>query len=522
MAPNNQSEIVKMQDNRVFVQYGGAGINNQLYFSGIDSNYAYVKGVTRPQLGGVDPINVGDPNQAGAYRAIARSVSAPGLPTFSIELMHKAGVLPRHALLRGCAITAYVSNGACKTLSNIDTGFLTLKILSGGLVTDVDAGDVSDREADDPIMTTLSITAQEIYDVTKLQAGELDSAALTAEVMDLTYGDNTSCAECGPADDGTQRRYVLVRGAAAAAPFVRYTTDGGTTWTSLAITGSITAEAPVSIKQMGDYLIVLSPTGQSATQSAIYYTTINKLTGVPVATWTKIAAGFTVGATRLAADMTVINRNLAFICGGSGEILKLTDPTAGVTSVGTFSANALTRIRHTNGGDVIVAVGAAGTVLISENRGGSFGAVTTSPGAGLALTALEVFDANRILVGAGNGQLWYTDRKGEAAWVQEFVNGAAPTAINDILFVTPEIGYVTYVQTDARVAATVNGGSTWGNSSNAASSRIGGIQTTRTRFNRVAAPLSNSWANNSNYAMFGGVGTGGVVGVVAHAAGGVF
>lgn len=496
-APGN-SEIITGRMGRPYLQIGGPRPNNRILYYGGETNYVFITGADAPQLGGITPIRVHSPNDVGQYVNVGATFAPADFPTSTLAMLEKQGAIPRQFLGINCLLNAYLLHGRCKNLADFDYGWEDyVEIYSSGRITSRSLGDRFDAEMDDGLRTELGVTWMGgIYPVGGMLFAEKNATAITLEVLDVTYANRTVCGECGPANDGTNWIYAVEKGGVAAKPIVHYSLDGGATWATSSIATAVNAEAPAAIRVMGSFLVVLSPTASSATQGGYYFTTINPLTGAPGSTWTKVTTGFTNN--QKPNDMWVAGPREAYICADLGEILRLTDVTAGAVSLGTPTANNLTRI-HGNG-DTIVAVGASATVVRSINRGQTFAVTTTAPGAA-ALSAIQVLDRNRLWVGNTSGVVYYTLNAGETAWVTLTLPGVTTVAIQDILFATDCAGYIAYTTTGplGRVAATINGGVSWV-ASDLTNPRLIGIPTTATqRYNRLAAPaVSNNGINANN------------------------
>jgi hypothetical protein len=492
-------EVLTGRQGRPFVQWGGASPRNKPFFYGLDSNYFAIKGVSNPVRGKIDPTRIWDPTSIGSYRTVARSIDAAAEPTFEVEFMEKAGQTPRHLMDMQCAQSFYVLHGPCGDLSNFDTSWSGYaEILGDVLITDRDLGDRSSSDKDDVLMTKLKCTARSIYPASPITFAEKSIAG--TEYFDVTYANKQSCGDCGPTNDGTKWIYVLVKANAAAKPTILYSTDGGATFTSISIATAVNDEAPNAIRVMGQYLVVLSPTAQSATQGGYYYSPINQATGVPSSTFVKVTAGFTNN--QKPNDIYVVGPRLAFVVADLGEILTITDVPSGAVSLGKFGANNLTRIDGR--GNAIVAVGAAATVIRSTNQGQNWATTTTNPGAA-ALTAVAVLSENSIWVGNNAGAVYFTDSGGEVAW--STIAGATPggaTNVFDIHIATPEVMFVAfYSGTGARLSASINGGYSWVNSADI-QPRLKALPTGYTRFNRIAGPMTPGDATNANNLLIAG------------------
>lgn len=499
------SEINRTSHRRPYVQFGGARPGNRPLFYGSEMNYAAIGAPSSPIRGGIDPMYVHSQNEIGAYDLIGRMVTPPDLPEVPITFRERAGKIPRHLLNVNCLMTAYVLTGQCESLANFDTGWSGyVKIYSGGLITDRTGTDDTSFEDDEAIETEVTLSLKSIYPVGAVSFAEQIAATIAREVTDVTYASKVVCGDCGPANDGTQWIYAVETGAAGAAPIVHYSVDGGSSWATSSITPAANAEVIVAIRVMGNYLIALSATSQGATQGGYYYTTINTITGVPSSSWVQVDTNF--ANAQEPRDMVVLSPREAFICGDGGAIWRLTDVPSGPAAASVVSANDLTRIAADPSGDTIVAVGASATVVKSVNRGITFAATTTNPGAATN-NAVAVLDRFRYWVGNASGALYYTLNGGETAWVTKALD-VTPTAIQDIKFATDEVGYITYTASSlGRVAATINGGFSWVLSS-AIQPRLIGVNAAGTaqRYNRIALPRVVDAGINANYAALAGLG----------------
>lgn len=497
-------EINTQKHARPYVQFGGARPDIKPLFYGGETNYLMIGGISAPLRGSIDPIWTRSRFNLDGFDLVGRTVSAPDPAEATLTFREKTGIIPRHLLNVNCEITSYVLRGICKDLSEFDTSWESyVLVLSGGLVTDRSRStDENSWEDDEAAETELTVNLKSVYPVGTIGFTERNTTGVTLQVTDVTYANRVVCGECGAANDGTQWIYALETGAAGADPIVHYSVDGGLTWATSSITPAANAEAPNAIRVMGSYLVVLSPTAQGATQGGMYISALNTVTGVPSSSWTMITTGF--AATQEPRDMVVLGPREAYIACDGGVILRVTDPPSGAVSLGAVSANDLSRIAAS--GDCIVAVGASATVVRSINRGQSFAATTTSPGAA-TINAVAVLDRNRIWVGDSAGVVYYTTTGGDTAWSTKAL-GVTPTAIQDIKFATPEVGFITYTLSSlGRLAASINGGYSWVHSQNT-QPRMLGVNPlgTSQRYNRVAIPGVFDNGINANYIALAGLG----------------
>lgn len=500
MAKLTSDEVGTQQHRRAYIQWGGPRPGNPVAFAGQDGQYMTITGVSNPESGGFDPIWAPDPPNAKRYKLIGRMASAPDIASATMTFYEKHGVLPRQ-LFKNCPFSAYEVVGSCQDLSDLYNGVTDyLLIYSMGMIADKSLGDRVTMDSDELIGDELTVSLSDIYPVGPLGFGDNALTLVDREVLDVIYGTRNLCGDCGPANDGSRWIYAITRssgGSPGLPSEVIYSTDGGATWSQVTITGIGATEDPVSIDIVGSRLVVLSPTAASATQGGYYWADIDPDTGIP-GTWTKVTSGFVASAQP--RDMFVLSPREVFICGDAGYIYKATDITSGVSvlNAGVATTANLTRIKGAE--DVIVAVGASGTVIRSINRGATFATTTAIPTVS-GLQALEVFTQKRIWVGSVNGYIWYTQDGGKT-WTKKGFNGEGTGQVFDILFPTEEIGYMLHgnATPTARLFFTLDGGATFTNT--------GWRITNWPTFNyakRIAAPVSSDSAVNVNNVAIAGI-----------------
>jgi photosystem II stability/assembly factor-like uncharacterized protein len=493
-------EVITQQHKRAYIQWGGPRPINPVQFAGQDGQYMMITGVSDPESGGFDPIWAPDPSNAKRYKLIGRMASAPDLSSATVTFYEKHGILPRQ-LFKSCPFTAYEVSGTCQDLSDLYNGVTDyLLIYSMALVADKNLGDRVSMDADDLIGDELSLTLSDIYPVGPLGFGDNALTLIDREVLDVIYGTRSLCGNCGPENDGSQWIYAVTRssgGSPGLPSEVIYTTNGGQTWNQVSITGIGAAEDPATIDIVGSKLVVTSPTAAAATQGGYYWAEIDPDTGIPGA-WTKVTSGFVAGAQP--RDMFVLSPREVFFCGDAGYIYKSTEITSGVTAINPGVATTSNLLRIKGNDDVIVAVGASGTVIRSINRGATFAASIAAPTVSL-LQALEIFSNKRWWVGSVNGYIWYT-LDGGKTWARKGFSGEGTGQVFDILFVTEEIGYMLHgnATPTARLLFTLDGGVTWTNTG----WRIV-IWPTFNYAKRIAAPTSGDSAVNVNHVAIAGI-----------------
>lgn len=503
----NADELVKVQQKRNYIQFGGAFPGNALLYAGQGAQYLFVDSADLSETGNIDPIWVPDPNVPGKYRLAGRKYAPSALPKATITMLEKHGAIPRQLQRIGCQFNLYEATGACNDLSDILAGWTDyVLIYSGAITTDKGLGARTVRDADNQMEDKISVILSAIYPVGGLGFGAQASAQIDREVADVVYGSKLQCGNCGGAqDDGTQKIYSVTKSSGAGSPGlpaeVQYTLNGGLTWFESQITGIGATADPAAIDVVGTYLVVLVPS-----ESAYYYAQLN-IAGVP-GTWTKVTAGFTTQPN----DMFVVSPREVWFCGNSGYVYKSTDVTAGVSTInaGAATSNHLLRIAAVD--EAVVAVGKSSTVIRSVNRGLTFSTVVTAPSLVLVdLAALAVLSANYFWVGTLNsGRLLYT-QDGGTSWTEKAFSGSGSGSVRDIQFATQEVGYFLHdtPTPTARMFATIDGGPDWG----IGSQRILNWPTFN-RANRVAFPKDIDPSIDSNYVAIAGLDGGGTDGLL--------
>lgn len=500
-------EIITYKHKRNFIQFGGPRPNNSTQYAGQDAQYLSIEGVGLPEAGGVDPVYVPDPNRIGKYRLVGRKISAPDLASATLKLLERHGSIPRQLQQINCQFNLYELTGTCKDLSDFLRGWTDyVLIYSGALVTEKDLGTRTAWDSDEMVEDSLSLVLEAVYPVGALSFGETAAANVDREVLDVVYGSNVQCGNCGPQDDGTQRIYAIVKASGAGSPGlpgeVVYSLDGGATWLDATITGIGANADPTAIDIVGDKLVVVV-----GSETAYYWATLNQYTGAPGA-FNKVTTGFV--ATKTPNDIYVASPREVYFAANGGYIYKSTDITAGVSVINAGSTTVQNLMRIKGRDETIVAVGAATTIVKSINRGATFGTVTTAPTVGsTTLQAVEVLDQLRYWVGSAAGNVWYTINGGES-WVELGFSGSGAGVTYDIVFATAEAGYISHSTgtPTARIFSTIDGGKNWANDA----PRINGLPTFN-RATRLAVPNTDAGiaANNLAVAGLSGGGTDGIL-----------
>lgn len=500
-----RQDIYTQRMSRLFFQLGGAYPDNALTYYGLNAQYAMLDGVTQ-SYGSVDPIYVKDPIVTDRYQIVGRQRNVPDLAAANLTLMERIGYLPRDLGERGCGFNLYRPVGNCKSLADFNSGWDYVEIYAECIAEERDGGDVFPQDGDEALTNAYSLKIAEVYKVGQLVFGEKGAAQVDREIVDLVWGGGIGCGDCGPENDGARRLYAVQKGSGAGSPgilaeviYISRAKDGSTTVYEYPISTFSTAQDPSFIDIIGDYVVV-----GSQAYGGYVYAAINPLDGT-LGSWTGVTTGFNVSGGP--NDIYVASPFEAFICGQGGYIYRLTDVTAGVTTLDAASTTTQNLNRIDGEGSTIVAVGAAAAVVYSTNGGESFQTTSAAPGSA-ALTAVAVKDKFHWYVG---GSSRYYTRNGGTTWVQQAISGAS--TITDIVFPTQEVGYTLYNTASAcRLQSTIDGGERWSDIGNGqTSSRVIGLPSF-TQGNRVAAPNATSQISCANLAIGGRAGAAGTDG----------
>lgn len=479
MATTQTNEILAQNFIRAFTQRGGPSPLNPLAYAGADEQYLMVGDISRPDRGSISPINVNDPRTRGLFKQVGITIEAPDIPSSSVTFKQKVGGVPWYKFRLNCPINIYESEGLCNDPSDPINGWSTLNILSRGLSSDKTYQGRTPFDGSDESLAEVQFSwLGDVYSVGGITLGEAAAVDVTTEVIDIVYGSNQICSDCGPANDGTEWVYALQQtagGSSAVVGKVLYSTDSGATWTASALTGLGVGALVTAMDIVGQYLVVLVKG-----ENAYYVSQINQMTGVP-GTWTKVTAGFV--ALKTPNDLYVESPSRVYFVGDGGYIYVSTDILAGVTVLSAAGATTNNLLRIHGASSTLLAVGASNTILKSTNRGATWSATAASVTG--TLQAVAVVGALNYYVGTSAGGVSFTENGG-ASWVTITLPGAALIAVHDIVFATSEVGYIAASRSGpaGTIFGTVFGGRSW---SEAGTSRFPAAPTYG-RPNRLAFP----------------------------------
>lgn len=493
---------------RGFFQGGGASPINDVKLFGAQMGAAQVTGITRPVRGGVKNIPVFNPYGPGWLNA-GSVETPPGYGAASLSIRDSIGGLNLIATMETCPVDIYILAGTdCDALGDYQQGYAQgyVRVLSQCVLTDnVAYGDGLDFSADAEVEDKAAITIKGVmYDHGQKYASSLATASAADLATNLTtavtYGNSQLCANCGLPNDGTALKYWALNSTTAspgAKPTVIYSVRGGTP-VSQSVSSAAISEDIVDLEVIGPYLVALTRTGGGSSTGALHYAIIGA-SGAP-GTWTKVTTGFVGG--KQPTNILTLSPTEIYISADGGYIYKSTDITQGVTvnNAGGATTNNLTRINGNR--TLMVAVGAAGTIIVSYDGGNHWAAVAATPPAGSPTwQSVEVSGKGFFVGSLTTGQFWYTPDG--TNWYQTPLDTTG--TISDIYFVNANEGYFLFNPAigNGRIYNTFTGGRSWWNTSPAVE-QLGGFTT----LSRIAAPTVGNESLKANNFIVAGVNTG--------------
>lgn len=496
---------------RSFFQSGGASPLNDLKLFGVGMGFGRVSAVMRPVRGGVANIPALNPNGPG-YVNTGSTETAAGYATAELALYDTIGGLNLPAILETCPFAIYeVAGTDCNVIGDHLQGYNQgyVRVLPDAIISaNVTYGDMGSYADDKPMEDIIGITIRgQVFD----HAQKFASALATAVAADLSaslttdavYGGQVLCQNCGLGNDGTALKYWSLASTTAspgAKPAVVYQVRGATPVAQV-ISSAAVAENITALAVVGSYLVAISSTAGGAGIGGYHYAAIG-LSGAP-GTWTKVVTGFQ--SNKEPTDILVLSPSEIYFSANGGYIYKSTNIAQGVSilNAGATTTNNLLRINGNR--TLMVAVGATGTIITSNNGGVSWAAVAATPPAGTpSWTAVEVVGKG-FWVGSGatTGTLWYTPDG--TNWYQIQFPGSGAGAVSDIYFVNQNEGYFLFNPTvgSGQIWNTYTGGVSWWNTTPAVE-QLGGY----TQLNRIAAPSVGNESLRANNFIAAGTNTG--------------
>lgn len=476
--PTRRGNLQHSNNSRVWVIEDGAGPSHVPSYQ----TRARATGVTWNQ-GDITPIRIPDPKQYGRFITVDTIRGQAALPTSSLEFRGAMSMSEMLLLTRkGCNFDVQLHIGRCKDPSDFELGWEKISVFEGVSISSYANSDLGalDQDQEAIVMETVSITAQDYYELRQLTFGAQAETQIVQEVIDIAICDSKVCGDCGIPSDGCQRVFAI-QTPVGASPGVTselvYTTDGGATWSETNVSSLPANRVASSLACVGPYLVVFSNTDDS-----LHYAKISDILA-GTATWTRVATGIVASGSPNA--VVSLGRTQTWVAGDGGYIYTSADITSGLTpqTSGDVTAQNLNAISALDE-DHLLAGGAANAILFTSNGGVTWSAATGPSGqAAVAVTAVAMRGELEWIVGYGDGKVFYTI-DGGINWVQKNLpSQSALTVIDDIQFSTPTVGYLAaHTATAARLMRTINGGQSWTVMPEGA-----GLMPTASEFNAIAA-----------------------------------
>lgn len=509
--PLDANELIKQGQTRTFYQPGGPGTG--MYFFGLDTSYHFIDSAEMPSNGTIDPVFVPDPRRPNRYRLVARQIGAPDLPTVSLVFHEQWGGIPRALMSPKCEFNLYEVHSRCADLSDFYRGWDSYVLVYSGFrfESGIDLGTRTAADSDEGLTANIDAKGAAIYPVGSLGFGEEATTSTYSIVYDVVYGTSITCSECGVANDGSQFIYTLAGPNSSASPSfatsrVVYTIDGGITWTSSALTGSLSTETPAFIDIAGSILYAGVTDGSGGTD--IYYTSIDPITG-SLGTWSSYAVAGHLSDTWVKSPRSI------WFAGKDGKVWKTSDILAAPTVIdsGVGASVDFERIHGAN--DVIVAVGGATSpsasvaIRYSKNGGATWSTITDTTldsftGIDVSGPAKSVFivDNNIWFIGleaaSGKTNLVKTNTGGQTWTPVNYAQSTGDT-VNDIAFPTREVCWITVnTGTAGNLFTSIDGGNTFARYD--VTSRITGYPSSSVdTIQRIGCPFTAEPAVAANY-----------------------
>lgn len=409
--------------------------------------------------GALNPIYTKDPvtNQAfivGTYR------SAPELGEMPFrERVLWATYNYMERIFKGdCEQVFLIKLDPCGRADDLNT-WDSLFLVEGLRLNDISVEALQTFDESAPVEMTGTFAHLQWSRVLPIRFTEEAASTVVAEILDIIYADYQSCGACGRFSDGCEAIYALAKANSGSpglsSQLVYRVTDGGAyTSADIAALGGLSGSA---IAAAGRYLIVVSEAGGKH----VYATKPTKAGVTPA--WSSVSSGYQAGGSPRA--IYVKSPSEVFIAGQGGYIYKADDFKASVRVVHDASLTTQNFNAIAGSGQVVVAVGNNGVVLLSINNGESFSLTDANPNGTVNMRSVWVINSNQWYVGDADGKLWYTDDQG-ATWTQRALpDQSVISEVFDIVFSpdSPEVGYIALQTVGNRglVYRTITGGREW-------------------------------------------------------------
>lgn len=408
------------------------------------------------------PIYLPSRTQPSTWDIIDTTQGAPGLPNsdFTARMNDVLYRIWTRLERQNCPLTIHILKDDCGRRDDINSWqFKT--IYTRATLTDLTGPAVSPLSGDDeaPYDISGSMSALEKIDIFPIRFEEIADAAIEAEVVDAFYADESSCGgKCGERKDECNDLYALTRansGSPGLSSQVVFSTDDKQTFTKVDIStlGGVSANAFTSA---GIYVVVVSEN-----DAAHHYIAFSDLKDGNAAAWSRVNSTYAAGL----LDVHAKSPAEIYVAGQDGYIYLIENifDSPQILTDGSLTTEDLRKIDAWS--KSVVAVGNAGTVLVSTNNGASFTSLGITLQDGTTVTddvsALALLNDSVWIIGTETGRVFYTLDQGTSYTEKTIDNNI--TIVNDIAFYNSYIGYMAVQMGDGtvRVYRTDTSGALW-------------------------------------------------------------
>lgn len=459
------NQVITQGNAALFMQPGGASPANAVKTAGIDGQYFIVDGISQ-SFETTDPIFARDPRAFKKFVAVAAQVSPPdGFDQYDLtERRNADGFLPLQLMRQRCKFDVYMHYGACSDPTNKNNLDFFIQVLPGG----VRDGNIESTgtafDGDDPLEDsgTVKLVNREAFVVGKLNFKQVTT---TNAATHMTYGRPSDQCQCS-VDQETAWQYVIEASAGATPAIVRYSVNGGATFTNLSITGLLATETVKGIEFVNNSLVVVTATAGGATLSGYYVSPVNEVTGVPSSVWTKVTTGFVANA--LAEATTTVNGKTLYIACQDGYVFSTSNVLQGVSvsKQGSVTTADLKYISADLLGNNVAVIDTAADIFIAKEGTTIWAALQVQPTV-TTVGPLALVDDKTIFVGSAStaGEFQYNTQGGAtgSTWTTIVLPVTDPI-VRAIQIVNPNVIHLAVTDSTnilGYLVTTWNGGESW-------------------------------------------------------------
>lgn len=344
-----------------------------------------------------------------------------------------------------CPFDLHIHFGSCQNPTNFDDFDMAI-ILTDVRATSWGTDPLSVLTSGDKalIEQTLDVSAREIYELFNLSYGEVASTStVDGGFVAALVADQRSCGgECEGASDGCQAQFAVTDDG-----FIYYSQNAGSTWAKAEAvdTTANPTSLPIDLMFVGDMLVIL------CADDMLYFTDRSEFLLDPTVTWDSVDVS---GSIALAAGKGFANKG--YVVGDAG-VIAYVDIYGNLTVVDNGEATSENLAAVDLYGDVIVAGGANGEIVVSENDGVTWSPITSPTST--AISSVLIKSEDNWLVGDEDGALWCTSDGGNT-WTAGSYPGST-TATTPLTSLVSPMAHVVYMIQNNRLLRSINGGNSW-------------------------------------------------------------